>query len=158
MRTISTAAAPRGAGHRRSRQVVLSVVAVLALCGLVGACGSGSDKPATSTGPSALSLPNDFPRSDVPVLDGTLLSAGGTADEGWNLTVQGPANATTGLDDAVGDLTRAGYTVQQRTTDGGNKVVVLTATKSGTRYTVEVGSVAGSAGGGNSVFYQVSRG
>jgi hypothetical protein len=146
------------ASRRHISRVMLLAAAVLGLCGLLGACGSGSGSPSESTGPSALSLPSDFPRSDVPVLDGPLLSAGGTADEGWNLTVQGPANATTALDDAVRDLTRAGYAEQQRTTDGGNKVVVLTATKSGTRYTVEVGAVAGAAGGGNSVFYQVTRG
>ncbi|GAA2056247.1 hypothetical protein GCM10009722_13510 [Williamsia deligens] len=134
------------------------VIAVLAVCGLLGACGSGSDSPAGPGSPSALALPSDFPKDDVPVLDGPLLSAGGTADEGWNLTVQGPATATTALDDAVGDLTKAGYKEVQRTTEGGNKVVVLSATKSGTLYTVEVGSVAGAAGGGNSVFYQVSRG
>ncbi|MEH3154140.1 MAG: hypothetical protein PGN29_01885 [Gordonia paraffinivorans] len=141
-----------------SRATLLIAAAALALCWLLGACGSGSGSPSESTGPSALSLPSDFPRSDVPVLDGPLLSAGGTAEEGWNLTVQGPANATTALDDAVADLTKSGYAEQQRTTDGGNKVVILTATKSGTRYTVEVGSVAGAAGGGNSVFYQVTRG
>ncbi len=141
-----------------SRTTLLIAAVAVALCGLLGACGSGSGSPSGSTGPSALSLPSDFPKADVPVLDGPLLSAGGTADEGWNLTVQGPANATTALDDAVADLMKAGYAEQQRTTDGGNKVVVLTATKSGTRYTVEVGAVAGAAGGGNSVFYQVTRG
>lgn len=154
MHAISTAASRRVL----SRTTLLIAALAVALCGLLGACGSGSGSPSESAGPSALSLPSDFPKSDVPVLDGPLLSAGGTADEGWNLTVQGPANATTALDDAVADLTKAGYAEQQRTTDGGNKVVVLTATKSGTRYTVEVGAVAGAAGGGNSVFYQVTKG
>lgn len=145
------------APHRPvARLTALVVGVVVVLVGLLTACGSGS--PSDSATSSTVSLPSDFPRSDVPVLDGPLLSAGGSAADGWDVTVQRPATAATGLDDAVARLTSAGFAEQQRTSEGGGRVVVLTATRSGTRYTVVVGSLVGSAGGPNSVFYQVSRG
>ncbi|MGU3292983.1 hypothetical protein [Williamsia sp. M5A3_1d] len=124
---------------------------------VLAGCGSGSSSQAESSTTGALQLPADFPRSDVPLIDGALLSAGGSADEGWNLTVQGSSTIAAALDAGVKKLTDAGYREVQRTTDGGNQVVVLTSTRSSTTYTVEVGSVAGAAGGPNSVFYQVSK-
>ncbi|MCP2175336.1 hypothetical protein LX13_001143 [Williamsia maris] len=132
-----------------------AVLAVLALFVLAG-CGSDDSSPAEPSGPSGVALPDDFPTDQIPLIGGAVLSAGGSADEGWNLTVQGPADTTAALDSAVKTLTDGGFREVQRTTDGGNQVVVVTATKVGKTYTVEVGSVSGAAGGPNSVFYQVS--
>ncbi len=132
-----------------------AALAVLALFVLAG-CGSDDSSPAQPSGPSGVALPDDFPTDQVPLISGAVLSAGGSADEGWNLTVQGPADTTAALDSAVKTLTGGGFKEVQKTTDGGNQVVVLTASKVGKTYTVEVGSVAGAAGGPNSVFYQVS--
>ncbi|GAA1457631.1 hypothetical protein GCM10009619_11680 [Williamsia maris] len=131
------------------------MLAVLALFVLAG-CGSDDSSPAEPSGPSGVALPDDFPTDQIPLIGGAVLSAGGSADEGWNLTVQGPADTTAALDSAVKTLTDGGFREVQRTTDGGNQVVVVTATKVGKTYTVEVGSVSGAAGGPNSVFYQVS--
>ena len=131
---------------------VLAVVALFVLAG----CGSGDSAPAEPSGPSGVALPDDFPTDQIPLIAGAVLSAGGSAGEGWNLTVQGPANTTAALDSAVKTLTDGGFKQVQKTTDGGNQVVVVTGTKGGKTYTVEVGSVAGAAGGPNSVFYQVS--
>ncbi len=145
---------PTGRSVRVS--VATMVLAVLALFVLAG-CGSDDDSaPAPTGGPSGVALPKDFPTDSVPLIGGAVLSAGGSADEGWNVTVQGPANATAALDSAVKTLVDGGFKEVQRTTDGGNQVVVATAAKAGKTYTVEVGSVAGAAGGPNSVFYQVS--
>ncbi|WP_045821678.1 hypothetical protein [Williamsia herbipolensis] len=150
-----------GPDHRRRRRGTaarwVAMVMMLVAAVLLAGCGSGSSSQADSSTAGALQLPADFPRADVPLIEGALLSAGGSAGEGWNLTVQGSSTITAALDAGVKKLTDAGYREVQRSTDGGNQVVVLTSTRSSTTYTVEVGSVAGAAGGPNSVFYQVSR-
>ncbi|MGJ0120176.1 hypothetical protein ACQ7HM_13320 [Williamsia sp. MIQD14] len=143
----------RGVTATRWVAMLMMVIASVLLAG----CGSGSSSQAESSTAGALQLPADFPRAEVPLIDGALLSAGGSASEGWNLTVQGSSTIAAALDAGVKKLTDAGYREVQRTTDGGNQVVVLTSTRSSTTYTVEVGSVAGAAGGPNSVFYQVSK-
>ncbi len=134
------------------------LAAVLVVLGLavVAGCGSDDSTPARQSGPSGVALPTDFPAEQIPLIGGAVLSAGGSAQEGWNLTVQGPADVTAALDTAVRSLTSGGFKEVQRSTDGGNQVVVVTGRKAGKTYTVEVGSVAGAAGGPNSVFYQVS--
>lgn len=146
-----------GAPGLRGVRVTASVVAaMIAAVLLVSGCGSDDAAP-PQTSATGVALPADFPTAEVPLIAGaTVLSAGGSADEGFNVTVQGPANTTAALDTAVKALTSNGFREVQRTIDGGNKVVVVTASKAGKNYTVEVGSVAGAAGGANSVFYQIS--
>ncbi|MBT0567019.1 hypothetical protein KIK15_09590 [Williamsia sp. CHRR-6] len=135
-------------------------VVVVALCAMGLLAGCGSDSSSSSASPSSsgvgVPLPKDFPAERVPVLRGTVLSAGGTAAEGWNLTVQATATVAAALDSAVKTLTDAGYTQQQKTAVGGDQVVILMGKKEGKTYTVQVGSVPGAAGGPNSVFYQVA--
>ena len=135
----------------RFDRMVSVLVAGIALIALLAACsGVEEDRP-----PGA-ALPQDFPVAQVPLVEGTVLTADGTRADGWAGTVQGAAGAGNILDAAVSTLTDAGFTESQRTTEGGQRVVVLSATKDATDYWVQVGSTPGAAGGPGSVFYQVS--
>ena len=53
-------------------------------------------------------------------------------------------------------LTEAGYVESHRSTEGGQSVVVLSATKEGSTYWVQIGASPQAAGGGSSVFYLVN--
>ncbi|MGV9860751.1 hypothetical protein ACWDTD_19150 [Gordonia sp. NPDC003425] len=129
------------------------VVAALACALLVGGCSS--DEPDQIKG---VPLPADFPREQVPLIDGTALSAQGDRKSGWTLTIQAPATDTNVLDKAVRTLTDAGYSESQRTNDGGQSVVVLSADKDATTYWVQVGVSPAAAAGASAVFYQVTAG
>lgn len=94
----------------------------------------------------------------MPLVDGTVLTADGSRSKGWSVTVQAPAATGNAVDAAVSKLTKAGYAESQRDETGALKVVILSSDKSGTTYWVQVGSTPGAAGGGSSVFYQVSIG
>ncbi|MXP23827.1 hypothetical protein GIY30_21040 [Gordonia sp. HNM0687] len=132
-------------------RLVAVLVAGLALIAVLAGCnGSEEERPAGAA------LPQDFPVAQVPLVEGTVLTADGTRADGWAVTVQGVAADGNILDSAVTTLTDAGFTESQRTTEGGQRVVILSATKDSTDYWVQVGSTPGAAGGPGSVFYQVS--
>lgn len=134
---------------RLARFTVVLLTFMLAL--VMGACSSDDNG-----GRQGVALPSDFPTEQVPLIDGTVLSASGAAGKGWSVTVQGPASDSNVLDTAVKKLTDAGYTESQRTSQNGQSVVVLTADKSGTTYWVSAGVTPAAASGGSSVFYTIT--
>ncbi len=131
---------------------LLVLFAAIALAGWV-LTGCGDEEQA---GPDGVPLPSDFPVSQVPLIDGHVLSASGNRSDGWEVTVQGPANAGNQLDAATKKLTEAGFTESHRSSEGGQSVAVLSGTKEGTTYWVQVGASPQAAGGGSSVFYLVN--
>ncbi|MGV9709278.1 hypothetical protein ACWDTI_01250 [Gordonia sp. NPDC003424] len=139
-----------GFGWRSARAVVV-LVGVLAILGFLTGCG-GDETPA----PPGATLPKDFPTEQVPLVSGVVLTADGTRADGWSITVQASGEAGNGVDAAVRTLTKNGYTESQRTETGAQKTILLSADKNGTTYWVQVGSTPGAAGGGSSVFYQVT--
>ncbi|SIR93705.1 hypothetical protein [Williamsia sterculiae] len=136
--------------------VVGVLVAMLAVV-LVAGCGAGSDKPGPSSG-SGVTIPADLPTGDIPLIDGTVLAAGGSKANGWNLTIQARSGSKDALDAAVGTLTAAGYTESSRSGTSGARVVLLDGTKKGTHYFVQVGAAPTATGGANSVYYEISTG
>jgi hypothetical protein len=102
------------------------IAGALTLTSLAG-CSStttGGDSTATATAsssssasPSATSekLPSDFPKSDVPLVDGIVLVARGDKNDGWSVTVQ--PKTKTGFADAGAALQKAGFTQQPGATD-----------------------------------------
>lgn len=133
------------------------VVAILLFAGLmllVGACSS-DDGDSQSADTNSVALPEDFP-DQVPLIEGSVLAAGGTAKEGWNLTVAGQADAGNPFDNAATELTDNGYVEQFQREEGGQSVKGYTAEKDGKTYTVVIGTTAGSAVGPNSITYLVS--
>ena len=137
-----------------SRLVRFTVVLLTcALALVIGGCSAEKD-----SGLKGVALPSDFPTDQVPLIDGTVLSASGAAGKGWSVTVQAPASDPNVLDSAVKKLTDAGYTESQRTSQNGQSVVVLTADKSGTTYWVSAGVTPAAASGGSSVFYTITTG
>ena len=88
----------------RNPFVPAAIVAALTI-GSLAACSSGgnpnyvsSHTPASSSSSTAASgssdeatsekLPSDFPKDDVPLIDGTIVVARGDKDNGWSVTVQ----------------------------------------------------------------------
>jgi hypothetical protein len=135
----------------------LQVFAILLFAGamlFVGACGSDDEKPASNDSGS-VALPGDFPEQ-VPLIEGSVLAAGGTAQEGWNLTVAGAADAGNPFDNASTRLTDGGFTEEFAREEGGQTVKGYSADKDGKTYTVVIGTTAGSAVGPNSITYLVS--
>jgi hypothetical protein len=137
----------------RVRVVVMVVLAGLALA--LGAC-SGGDEDTESTTANSMALPEDFPEQ-VPLIEGSILAVGGTAQEGWNLTVAGKADAGNPLDNAGTALIDSGFEEQFEREEGGQTVKAFVAEKDGKRYTVVIGSTAGSSSGPTSITYQVSQ-
>jgi hypothetical protein len=129
--------------------VVLASIVVVA--GSLAGCGEEEQ-----AGPEGVPLPSDFPVTQVPLIDGLALPASGTRADGWEVTVQGPANAGNQLDAAAKKLTDAGYTESHRSTEGGQSVAVLSAFKGGSTFWVQIGASPQAAGGGSSVFYLVN--
>lgn len=133
------------------------VFAILLFAGvmlLVGACG-GDDDEGKSSDTGSVAIPEDFP-SQVPIIEGSVLAAGGTAPEGWNLTVTGKADAGNAFDNAGTTLIEAGFTEQFQREEAGQTVKGYTIEKDGKTFTVVVGTTAGSAVGPNSITYLVS--
>lgn len=131
---------------------LIAALALLIAVALIAGCSS-DDGPKYK----GAALPRDFPTEQVPLIDdATVLTASGTHKDGWSVTVQGPATAGNQLDAAAKKLTGAGFTESQRTSQGGQSVVVLSADKDGTKYWVQVGTSPQAATGGSSVFYMVS--
>ncbi|MGH1524690.1 hypothetical protein ACRAWC_11895 [Leifsonia sp. L25] len=75
--------------------------------------------------------PSDFPKSDVPIVAGTVLVANGDHNDGWSVTVQ-PKDKN-GFADAKAALEKAGYTVQPGATDS-------KAVYKNDKYTVAIGT------------------
>ena len=132
----------------RTPFVPAAIVAALTI-GSLAACSSGggntnyvsSHTPAASSsatagsdsGSSAKSeeLPSDFPKDDVPIIDGTVVVARGDKDNGWSVTVQ--PKGENGFADAQSQLKEKGFTEQPGSTD--SKAVFTSDT-----YTVAVGT------------------
>ena len=72
--------------------------------------GTGSD-----SGQQSEELPSDFPKNDVPIIDGTIVVARGDKDNGWSVTVQ--PSGKSGFADAQSALKGKGYTEQPGATD-----------------------------------------
>ncbi|MEV8213663.1 hypothetical protein [Leifsonia sp. NPDC077715] len=70
--------------------------------------GSGSDQKSEE-------LPADFPKNDVPLVEGTVVVARGDKDNGWSVTVQ--PKGKNGFADATSALKAKGYTEQAGGTD-----------------------------------------
>lgn len=126
-----------------------------ALACIVLVSGCGGDDTRSTDGLDSVALPSDFPTGQVPLLDGRVLTANGTRADGWSVTVQGRPDVGNALDAAVKKLTSAGYAESSRTTEGGQRVVMLSRKDGATTYWVQVGATPQAAGGPNSVFFQV---
>ncbi len=105
---------------RKKMLVPAVIAAALTLGSLAGCSGSGagaedSSSASASESTAAATLPSDFPKSDVPLVDGVLLVARGDATDGWSVTVQ-PKDKN-GFADAKADLEKAGYKAQSGSTD-----------------------------------------
>jgi hypothetical protein len=116
--------------------VPAALVAALSITALAGCSGSGSDSSSTSTATASATqasatLPSDFPKNDVPLVDGQVVVARGDKVNGWSVTVQ--PSSKTGFADATAALEKAGYTKQAGSTD--TKAVYTDAA-----YTVAVGT------------------
>ena len=133
------------------RRTAVITAAVLLVFGLVAGCADEEQ-----AGPDGVPLPSDFPVTQVPLIDGHVLSAGGSRSDGWEVTVQGPVNAGNQLEAATDTLAEAGFAEAHRSTEGGQSVVVMSATKEGATYWVQIGASPQAAGGGSSVFYLVN--
>ncbi|WP_025156160.1 hypothetical protein [Leifsonia aquatica] len=119
---------------RTSLLAPVALVAALSIATLAGCSSTGSDSSSTSSSSStqaAASLPSDFPKSDVPLVDGQVVVARGDKDNGWSVTVQ--PTTKTGFADATAALEKAGYTKQAGSTDS-------KAVYTNDKYTVAVGT------------------
>ncbi|GAB2640699.1 hypothetical protein GCM10027169_05900 [Gordonia jinhuaensis] len=142
------------------RGVAAAAMVVIGAGALAG-CGGGGDKSSAASSSAQIAgapIPADFPREDVPLLDGLVQSAGGDAADGWNFTIQGDAGSGNALANSEKKLEAAGYTRNSSATQGGAKVDTYTRKRDGVTYYVSVGATPNAAGGPNSVFYQVSKG
>lgn len=125
--------------HTRKKLFVPAVIAAALTLGSLAGCASGSGSgSSTSSTPSASessapaeTLPSDFPKSDVPLIDGTILVARGDKDNGWSVTVQ--PSGKTGFADAKAALEKAGYKAAAGASD--SKAVYTNA-----KYTVAIGT------------------
>ena len=76
---------------------------------------SSSSSGGSSEGATSETLPSDFPKNDVPIIDGTIVVARGDKVNGWSVTVQ--PSGKTGFADAKSALEDKGYKVQPGATD-----------------------------------------
>jgi hypothetical protein len=101
---------------------------------------SPSPSDGSSESPTPGALPSDFPKSDVPIVDGTVVAAQGDKASGWSVTVQ--PSGTTGFAAAKAALEAKGYKVQPGATDAaavysnGTYTVALTSSGTAVTYTV----------------------
>jgi len=132
----------------RNPFVPAAIVAALTI-GSLAACSSGgntnyvsSHTPASSSSATADSasgsgdeksqeLPSDFPKADVPLVDGTIVVARGDKDNGWSVTVR--PSGTTGFADAQSALKDKGFTEQPGSSDS-------KAVYTNDKYTVAIGT------------------
>ena len=125
---------------RQGRRRATAAAALVLLVGGLAGC-SGDDNPtpsAQSTSATSLTnqeLPPGFPKSDVPVLQGTVIAASQPTDPSsnrWRLLLQTPEPPDKAVDDAAGLLTDAGWTAGKTpgpdsrtlTRDSGERVVL----------------------------------
>lgn len=125
---------------RKTLFIPAVLTAALTLTALAGCSssgnGGGSTESATATASasqtlSSEKLPSDFPKSDVPLVDGIVVVARGDKNDGWSVTVQ--PKSKTGFADAGAALEKAGFTKQPGATE--NKAVY-----SNDKYTVAIGT------------------
>ena len=101
---------------------------------------SSSSSGGSSEGATSETLPSDFPKNDVPIIDGTIVVARGDKVNGWSVTVQ--PSGKTGFADAKSALEDKGYKVQPGATDAaavysnGTYTVALTSSGTAVTYTV----------------------
>ena len=131
----------------RNPFVPAAIVAALTI-GSLAACSSGgnpnyvsSHTPASSSSSTSAAgssdeatseeLPSDFPKDDVPLIDGTIVVARGDKDNGWSVTVQ--PKGKDGFAEAKSQLEAKGYTAQPDATDS-------KAVYTNDKYTVAVGT------------------
>ncbi|WP_374008791.1 hypothetical protein [Leifsonia sp. LS-T14] len=132
----------------RNPFVPAAIVAALTIGSLAACSGAGntnyvsSHTPASSSSATAGSssgsddqqseeLPSDFPKADVPLVDGTVVVARGDKDNGWSVTVR--PSGKTGFADAQSALKDKGFTEQPGSSDS---KAVFTNDK----YTVAIGT------------------
>ena len=116
--------------------VPAALVAALSIAALTGCSSSGGGSSATpsasaSQEATSKSLPSDFPKSDVPIVAGTVIVANGDHNDGWSVTVQ-PKDKN-GFADAKAALEKAGYTAQPGASDS-------KAVYKNDKYTVAIGT------------------
>jgi hypothetical protein len=129
--------------------VPAAVVAALTIGSLAACSGTGgnpnyvsSHAPSSSASSTASSsgssesttsekLPSDFPKDQVPLIDGTIVVARGDKDNGWSITVQ--PESKTGFADAKSALENKGFTQQPGASD-------TRAVYTNGNYTVAVGT------------------
>jgi hypothetical protein len=97
-------------------------------------------------------LPDDFPVDDVPLLEGTIVSATGVAGESYMVMMDVEGEPETLHEEALGMLTDAGYTSDTEMTQEG--YYATTVTKEG--FSVGLTTVAGESA--TSVQYVVQLG
>lgn len=114
------------------------------------ACGS-DDEPSRP----GVALPSDFPESDVPMVDGAVLTASGESPQ-WQVTVQAHASDGNPLTNAVTKLTDAGFAESSRVDDPQSKSVLLSKDVDGRQLWVNVGLSSTASAGASTVIYQVS--
>ena len=76
---------------------------------------SSSSAEGSSDGAKSEELPSDFPKDDVPLVDGTVVVARGDKDNGWSVTVQ--PSGKDAFADAKKALEDKGYTQQAGASD-----------------------------------------
>ncbi len=133
-------------------RVCAAVLALLAGAVMLAACGSddkGPDRP-------GVALPDDFPSSEVSLIDGALLTATGGGDS-WRVTVQASAADGNALVNATRKLEDDGFTESSRAGDTANQTVTLSKSADGGTYWVNVGVSADASSGASTLFYQVAK-
>ena len=117
----------------RNPFVPAAIVAALTIATLAGCSGGGNTNYVSSHTPKASSsaeagsgsgsdsgqkseeLPSDFPKADVPLVEGTVIVARGDKENGWSVTVQ--PSGKDGFADAKTGLEGKGFTQQAGATD-----------------------------------------
>ena len=123
--------------HQTHKKLFIPAVIAAALTiGSLAGCSTGADSgssssPSASESASSQTLPSSFPKSDVPLVDGTILVARGDKENGWSVTVQ--PTTKTGFADAKAALEKAGYKASGTATD--SKAVYVND-----KYTVAIGT------------------
>jgi hypothetical protein len=117
----------------RNPFVPAAIVAALTIASLAGCSADGNSNYVTPQTPGSSSsskvvgddnadagqkseeLPADFPKADVPLVEGTVVVARGDKENGWSVTVQ--PKGKNGFADATSALKDKGYTEQPGATD-----------------------------------------
>ncbi|EGD55001.1 hypothetical protein [Gordonia neofelifaecis] len=130
----------------------LLAAALIMVCASTFLMACGSDDEPTRPG---VALPSDFPESDVPLVDGAVLTASGESPK-WQVTVQAKASDGNALTNAVTELTDAGFEESSRVDDPQSKSVLLSKDVDGKQIWVNVGSSPTASAGASTLIYQVT--